>query len=464
VSSFGFISDREEVTMTTPYLSDRQRVLSSIYSTVREQAGRQRALDVIWPRDNYAVANYMCDGGWADESYPDGTLDTSFGTNGFNITTIGTNDIIYSLALQSDGKILAGGKVVLSGVTKFALARYNSDGSLDTSFGTDGFSTATFGTVDDIIYSIVLQPDGKILAGGSSYSGGKFHFALARYNSDGSLDTSFGTNGFNIDTLGTNNYISSIVFQPDGKIIAGGYSDRLGNSTYVFALTRYNSNGSLDTSFGTNGFNFTTPSTDDQIASIVLQPDGKTVAGGFAAHSGNRIFALARYNSNGSLDTSFGTNGFNLITPTTYDQIYSIVLQPDGKIIAGGYSDVNYDTFSIARYNSDGSIDTSFGDNGFNLTTPGIGDQINSVIFQPDGKIVAGGSIQAAGSNEMFALTRYHSDGSLDKSFATGGYNFTTPSDYDQINSIVLQSDGKIVAGGYGQINGDYVFALARYN
>ena len=397
-----------------------------------------------------------------------GDLDTTFGTNGLVTTNVGDYfSSINSIVLQSDGKIIAGGNYIVNDNydNYFALARYNSDGTLDTSFGTNGLVSTDI-SINNVAQSVVLQSDGKIIAGGYTGPGGYAGnvFVLARYNTNGSLDTSFGTNGKVTTDFSTSAIAYSVKLQSDGKIIACGAA---GNA---FALVRYNSDGTLDTSFGTNGKVTTDITYDtDTISSIVLQSDGKIIACGYTNNvegSYTYDFALARYNSDGTLDTSFGTNG--MVTTdfnSGMDIIYSIVLQSDGKIIAGGRAEIDsapYD-FALARYNSDGTLDTSFGTNGKVTTDITYDtDTISSIVLQSDGKIIACGyTNNVEGSYTYdFALARYNSDGTLDTSFGTNGIVTT---DFGETNdfaySIVLQSDGKIVAAGYSNAS----FALARY-
>ncbi len=392
----------------------------------------------------------------------DGALDSTFGNNGLVTTHFSGSTLaaISNVALQPDGKIVAAGTVAAGG-TDFALARYNADGSLDTSFGPDGTVTTDFGG-DDAANSVLIQPNGKIVAAGVSDAGGTNDFALARYNPDGSLDPSFGTNGLMTTNFGGADIIFEIIRQPDGKIIAVGVSDAGG--TNDFALARYNTNGSLDTSFGTNGLVTTNFGGSDTALAAILQPDGKIVAVGQSDAGGTIDFALARYNPNGSLDTSFGTNGLvrtNLGGGT--DSASSAALQPDGKIVVAGSSDAGGTVdFAVARYNPNGSLDTSFGTNGFVLTNLGGTDVGSSMVLQSDGKIVVGGSSDAGGPFD-FALARYTTAGVLDTSFGTNGFVFTNFGGVDAINDILVQSDGKIVAGGQTLGGGTTNFALARY-
>ena len=356
-----------------------------------------------------------------------------FGNGGHVIVDLGSEDVGYSVVIEPDGKIVVAGT---SGF-HFALTRYNIDGSLDTSFGSDGQVITDLGGLASG-HSLAIQPDGKIIVTGMN----NFNFALTRYNSDGSLDPSFGSEGKVITDLGGNEGSDSVALQPDGKIVVAGVSS--GN----FAIVRYNSDGSLDPSFGSEGKVIIDFGSNESGGNIAIQPDGKIVMAGESA--GN--FAISRYNSDGSLDSSFGTEGKLTTDLGGQDYGLGIVLQPDGKILVAGES---ADNFALVRYNSDGSLDTSFGTGG-HLTTDLGGDDVGrSVALQPDGKILVVGE-----SDSNFALVRYNSDGSLDTSFGSDGQVITDLGGDDIVRSVAIQPDGKIVVAG--ESDGD--FALARYN
>src|SRR5262252_4490306 len=304
----------------------------------------------------------------ASASFAQSGLDTSFGTSGKVTTDFGgTGAAARTVAVQADGKILVAGLAVINGVVEFALSRYNGNGTIDTSFGTGGKVTTAFDFPGnfDRVFTIVQQPDGKFVAVGSTVN--LFaNFALARFNANGTLDTSFGTGGMVTTAFGVSAEATSAVIQSDGKIVAAGFAN-LGGGDY-FALVRYNSNGTLDTSFGTGG-KVTTPFLSQGFSlamafSVAVQPDGKIVAAGNAAIGGGYDFALARYNSNGTLDASFGTGG-QLTTDFAgaNDQADSVSVQPDGKIVAAGATGKYLNRgfdFGVARYNSNGTLDTSF--------------------------------------------------------------------------------------------------------
>jgi len=351
---------------------------------------------------------------------PDGTLDPSFGTGG-TVTTafdfVGSIDRVFSVVLQPDGKIVVAGSTVVNLFANFALARFNANGTLDASFGTGGIVTTGFG-VSAEAFSVAVQADGKIVAAGYANLDGAFDFAVVRYNSNGTLDASFGTGGKVTTAFALSQGFSqaqafSVAVQPDGRIIAAG--NAFVGGAFDFALARYNINGTLDASFGTGGQVMTDfAGFNDQAGSVVVQPDGKIVVAGQAGPYINTglDFALARYNSNGTLDTSFGTGG-----KVTTDfagsrdmpsEPSAVVLQGDGKIVMVGQTLVGgFNDFALARCNSNGTLDASFGTSGKATTDfAGSDDQPFSVAVQPDGNIVVAGMVNISG-RPSFGLARY---------------------------------------------------------
>jgi uncharacterized delta-60 repeat protein/uncharacterized repeat protein (TIGR01451 family) len=385
-----------------------------------------------------------------------GTLDPSFGTGGEVTTDFGGSDSAEAVAIQSDGKIVAVGGTFSFPSGDFALARYNADGSLDPSFGSGGKVTTDFGGFD-AASAAVIQPDGRIVAAGRSGSG---DFALARYNTDGSLDTTFGNGGKLTTDFGGFDAAFGVALQADGKIVAAGQGGPGGG----FALARYNTDGSLDPSFGSGG-EVTTHFTSgfEVVIAVAIQLDGKIVVTGQTFAGGFQQFALARYNTDGSLDTSFASGGI-VATNFGFDSAFggALAIQPDGKIVAAGRAGTD---FLLARYNGDGSLDATFGSGGIVTTDFGgtVFDAAFGVALQSNGKIVAaGGTFNGfVGPSADFALARYNPDGSLDASFGSGGQVTTDFGGFDVARSVALQADGKIVAAGTGGAGSD--FALARY-
>jgi uncharacterized delta-60 repeat protein len=407
-----------------------------------------------------------------------GSLDTTFGTAGTGIVTtpIGSgDDVAHALGIQSDGKIVVAGSSYNSNSSKndFALARYNTDGSLDTGFGTVGIVTTSIGSINDAANALGIQSDGKIVAAGSSYNGSKYDFALVRYNANGTLDTGFGTGGIVTTSIGSNNdYANALGIQSDGRIVVAGRSFNTSSNKYDFALVRYNANGTLDTTFGTGGIVTTSigsGSIYDYAYALGIQPsDGRIVVAGYSYNGSKYNFALVRYNANGTLDTTFGTGG--IVTTSigsSDDAAHALGIQSDGKIVVAGSSYGSKYNFALVRYNANGTLDTTFGTAGTGIVTTPIGsdwDYAYALGIQPsDGKIVAAGSSNS-GSNYDFALVRYNTDGSLDTGFGTGGI-VTTPigSSDDYALALGIQSDGRIVAAGYSYNGSNYDFALVRY-
>ncbi len=382
-------------------------------------------------------------------------------------TEIGTGtDYAQRGALQPDGKIVLAGWTYNGPFADLALARYNPDGSLDLSFGTAGKVTTIAGAYEDNAYGLALQPDGKILLGGYSHNGSVSEFALHRYNADGSLDPTFGSAGKVVTTVAGGGSIAlNMALQPDGKILLAGYVT-IGSED--FALVRYNSNGSLDASFGTGG-KLVTPvgASGDFGRSVITQPDGKIVLAGYSIVGGSEDFSVVRYNEDGSLDTSFGDSG-KVFTPvgSSSDFGISAVLQSDGKIIVSGTTWIgsNYD-FGVARYNGDGSLDTTFGGGGKAVVhVSNDKDEGHSLALQPDGKIVIGGRT-FNGTDDDLSLVRLNADGSLDASFGAGGtVILRASSGLDIVHSIMIEAGGRIVIGGAASNGTDLDFLVARLN
>jgi uncharacterized delta-60 repeat protein len=394
-----------------------------------------------------------------------GSLDTGFGRGGKVTTPIrsgrdtafAVRDRASALALQKDGKLVAAGWSESIESSGFALVRYNANGTLDTSFGRGGkVTTAPLGSGSD---ALAIQQDGKLVAAGSDNSGA-LSFLLVRYNANGTLDTSFGGTGKVTTPLGV---ASALAIQKDGKIVAAGRSDINNHSGGVFALVRYNANGTLDRSFGRGGKVTTMIGPGAGANALAIQQDGKLVAAGWS----NNRFALVRYNANGTLDTSFGRGG-KVTTPLGRGAgAAALAIQQDGKLVAAGYADngPDYD-FALVRYNANGKLDTSFGRGGEVTTPVGPGVGASALAIQKDGKLVAAGEGSSGRFVEIgaFALVRYNANGTLDTSFSRGG-KATTPigSGGDGAAALAIQQDGKLVAAGSSDHGSDQVFALVRY-
>ena len=405
-----------------------------------------------------------------------GDLDPSFGSAGKVVTSFSSGfDEARDIVIQPDGKIVAGG---VGGTDPgflsfdFSVARYNPDGSLDPSFGVGGKVVTDFdnGSTDEAS-AIALQPDGKIILAGETFGIFGTRFALMRYNPDGSLDASFGNGGkvaTDFEVFPNLAEATALALQPDGKIIAAGVVFDV-DTRFNFALARYNPDGSLDPSFGNGGKVITDfDDTNDTIRDVLIQPDDKIVAAGASDKNVRGDFGLARYNPDGSLDSTFGVGG-KVVTDLDgpEEQANCIALQPDGKIVAGGSTFT--EDIGLARYNPDGSLDSTFGMGGIVLTPLDDffgSEEARDIVLQPDGKIVvAGGAVAFGPQLPDYRLLRYNANGSLDAGFGAGGIVTTDFSgNTDQAQAIALQSDGKIiVAGSASTLIGGANFGLARY-
>jgi uncharacterized delta-60 repeat protein len=432
-----------------------------------------------------------------------GVLDPTFGTGGMVKTAIGSADsAAYAVATYpavgtaNDGKVVVAGyafghKKGPVGNEDFAVARYNLDGTPDPSFGGSGTVTTDLGTNLDVAQDVAVQPDGKVVVAG--YAGSAF--AVVRYNTDGSLDTSFGGTsamGKVITQLGGKNGYDrgySLALQPDGKIVVAGVNAVVvaGISDMDLAVVRYNADGTLDASFGSAGkaiVQFGVPVsyygnleyTDLAIdpGSGPLDPNaGKIVIGANLNYGSSPAlsYAVARLNTNGSLDTGFG-GGTGYTTFSTPNYFTSLAVQPDDRVVLAG-SFVGAGTgagpeLDLARLNPDGTADATFGSGGVMLEpapTPSYGWGGQSVALQADGKIVVAGwmgSNPNPGSN--FMVARFNpANGSPDASFGNNGIAVWPVKDYDTAD-VALEPDGRIVvAGPTVNATNTGVFGVARF-
>ena len=414
----------------------------------------------------------------------DGDLDPTFGTGGTLMTDLNrSTDLASAVAIQSDGKLVVVGQTYKNNdysTEDFAVARYNTDGTLDTTFGNGGRVRTDFPGLAAVPSAVVIQPDGKIVVAGGAFPLFTFlgNFEVVRYNSNGSLDRSFGNGGIVTTNFPQGSYAFDVALQPDGKIIAAGTVfvnfDPGESSDTDFALARYNPDGSPDATFGNGG----QVSTDflgfeDDAFSVLIQPDGKIVAVGSANDPATFYdFAAARYLSNGTIDTTFGVGGKvrTDFGDQNFDRARSAALQPDGKIVAAGFAisqNGGVQNFAVARYTSNGILDTTFSRDG--KTQIDFGNCCQSatkVLLQSDGKIITVGGSNGESSEDDFLLARLSPRGSLDATFGVGGQVRTSFGDLNGgANGAALQSDGKIVAVGFQATfsNQWSNFALARY-
>ena len=363
-------------------------------------------------------------------------------------TPIGTaNDVGRKVLVQADGKIVVAGYSVGSNTGQdFAVVRYNLDGSLDTTFGGTGKVTTDLGSADEGGWSAALQSDGKIVVVGRRFNGTTDDIVLIRYNTNGTLDSSFGIGGRVIYDEGAYEQALGVTIKPDGEIIVVGSSNLFGD-TDVFSV-RFNSSGTLINSEGFDYYGLT-----DVGNSVAIQSDGKYLVAGYATYiDGFKYITLIRYNADGSPDATFESAGAVITAVGVADDVaQSVLVQPNGKIIVTGYTvdDVTGQNFLVLRYNANGTLDTTFGLSGVTSTDLGSLDEgAWGAALQVDGKIIVVGR-RFNGSTDDLVLIRYNSNGSIDTTFGSSGSVITPAgSGVGSGWSVALQSDGRIVVTG----------------
>jgi len=391
------------------------------------------------------------------------SLDYNFYCNGKAAIRTG-GGVCSAIAIQPDGKILLGGRggetVSNSG---YCLARFNENGTIDSSFGTNGKVITIYG---GCIQSIAVCPDGKILVAGFLGT-----VMIAKYLSNGTLDSSFGTNGLLQPQFAgiRYSYCYSLKLQDDGKILIAG------NVNGVSALVaRFLPNGQFDVSFAQQGYMYLASA---YIAfDLAIQTDGKILIGGQGIGANN--FMLARFLTDGNLDNTFGNRGFVFTDVSNMSEyVSSITLQADGKILVAGRYDYNSQyannfKTAVIRYNTDGTPDNSFGNNAIaSLQFDSASADPKKIMLQPDGKIVVAGDYTDVYHFHKPMLARFTASGTIDNSFGNNGSIVTTQyGDSVTCRSAALQADGKIIIGGYQMVKLDTTvlyytdsFVVVRY-
>jgi uncharacterized delta-60 repeat protein len=399
--------------------------------------------------------------------------DLTFGNAGVVTTPFNvTYSYGHSVIQQSNGKIIAAGSQGPQYVENMFVVRYNTDGTIDTSFGVAGFLVDSLTSVNGtLILSMAEQHDGKIVAAGRfDVSTIPEDIFIIRFDSSGIVDPTFGHNGRIIaDYQGHEGFVSTIKIQPDGKLVLAGAATDTINYDDDIMLMRFNSDGSPDTTFGMNGVATADYNSSYEWAnSMILQQDGKIVIAGISDGGSSQIDALiARFLPDGSKDLSFHSGGHYLFDNNVGDDdgFATVAINQDGKIIAGGISyDTNGDQNGlIIQLDTSGNPDPTFHSNGILIKNySGEENEVDCIVIQPDGKIMTVG--YKGYSSYDILLSRYLSNGSSDPTFGGSGYIVDTISPDDDIAySAIFQSDQKIVITGTYLDAGNEKFFLARY-
>jgi uncharacterized delta-60 repeat protein len=461
-------------------------------STQIFDSGNAGILDLKLDSDGNIFATGSAINGNIDDDFafakftPDGNPSASFGTFGYSLSTpfdanLNRSLVANAVAVQSNGKIIAGGTADFNNNETYGyIARYNSNGRIDNPFGTsfNGFAMISIpNATDHEVNAITIQPDGKILVAGeylSDTNGGTF---LARFNPDGERDLNFGNNGYATVSVFSGGALGRDLFLlPDGKILVAGATVNIITQIIKPALFKFNADGSLDSGFGSGGRVTTSFSSGNDVAlSLDVLADGKIIiAGGsnFDLGGTNGMIALARFTSAGSLDNTFGTGGKVTTDVGTFiDTAADVKVQPDGKIVIGGASctdgNCNGGRGLLFRYNSNGSLDTTFDGDGkivLQSNPPGQNTAIGAIALQADNKIIVSGVTTTTATQSDTLVARFNTDGSFDTGFGTGGIATSDIGGTNQfVFDVILQADGKIVTAGSSEVGTRTDFAVWRF-
>ena len=401
-----------------------------------------------------------------------GSLDTTFNHTGKVLVTLtsGGDETAHHVALQSDNKIIVAGNT--NG--QFCVFRLFPDGSIDSSFGTNGFVITDFANTA-AAYCVTVQPDDKVVAAGYVNTPNGHDIAIARYTVSGGIDNSFSTDGkTTLDLFGGTDDANAIALQPDGKIVIGGNTAiDIFNSHAV--ICRLNADGTLDTTFSSDGV-FTASANpneaDDKLNDIIILPSGKILGAGKTLYGGQYYNAMMiQVTAGGDADSGFATNGFYTHYFQTETTAYNrLALQNDGKILAvGNWVQLVFETHTIERFLPNGELDIDYGQGG--QQTYLYGEEATGVLIQPDGKMIITGAAQDTPGTIDFHLVRLLPDGTFDPTFGTTNTVANqrhTVTDFLNNTDIslhsLLQPDNKILLAGFAYDSlGNNQFALARY-
>lgn len=382
-----------------------------------------------------------------------GTLDPTFNTTGYVVKNAGdTLNVPWAVRATPGGKILVAGSLYDTSqhpnVQNLMVLRYNTDGSPDLSFGVRGMAGSNF---NSYAQDLTLQPDGKILLAGASRTGAqaKDNLTVFRMNTDGSFDNSFGLGGMVQDTLG--NFSTAVAVLADGSILVAGAGYTTGSPKYAFyRLVKYSTNGTPDMNFGNSGFvTMQIPNcTGAYILGMVVQTDGKILLGD-EIKLGRYCMAMTRFNANGSLDAGFGVNGIVIDSAGLRNGCYKLAVQSDGKILVPAYvytTDLLHPHYSLFRYNSNGSRDSTFHGNGCYIGEEGAAYDI---AIQKDGKILSCGNYKNDSTAKRGVVARYLPSGDPDPLFGINGVAAIAAEMPSGFTSISVCPDGKVITTGY---------------
>ena len=398
-----------------------------------------------------------------------GVVDTTFSADGIQTVDFGFDDRARAVVVQPDGKIIAAGSTTFN--NDFVIARLNPDGTLDASFSPagvdgDGLLRFTFGGID-VAQAVALQPDGKIIVAGYTNNPGTNDFAVARINADGTEDATFDVDGEVTISFGGDDRATGVVVQDDGKIVVVGST----TSNNDFAIARLNANGSLDLTFNGTGLQSPTFGAVDVAQAVALQADGKIVVAGYTSSGASGVntnnFAVTRISADGTQDASFDVDGEVTIDFTGDDRAAGVAVRPTGEIVVGGTFDGGSANFAVVQLSSAGALDLSFSADGKVVESLGAVDFATGLALQHNGKVVLGGHTTAGGGvgATNFGAIVFNRDGTPDTGFSGDGETIVDLGGTEQALGLALQPDGQLILAGFGDIGGGVGannFALLR--
>lgn len=402
-------------------------------------------------------------------SQTDGTLDVSFGSSGKVVTNVSSGVDFASDGIQlSDNKILVGGYANQNGQDNLVL-KYLSNGQLDTSFGNNGVSIIELGTTSSQVRKIGTQSDGKIILAGRAGNSGPAHSTISRLNQDGTLDLSFGVNGYVTHISGSESDIQGLSILDNDKIIVVGYTL---NSNADIKVIKLNSNGTYDNSFGNNGVVILDFGSLGIRAFCSIMNGNKILIGGVICCNPDESSLVLQLNADGSLDTSFGNNGWNYAyfgSSTGFydhDRFLTITLK-DNKIYAVGsklFTSIDYQ-INLAKFNIDGSLDTSFDSDGMlTINTSSQKDFIHDIKILEDNSILMAGISSFSSTSSSFLMVKLNPDGTLNSDFGNNGLVLTNLNSTTSGIQKLIVNENNIIAIGNNNISSSANVAMAKYH
>jgi uncharacterized delta-60 repeat protein len=373
-----------------------------------------------------------------------GDLDTTFGSGGKKTVNFGGTDAARAVLVQPNGRVVAAGGG--GPASSFCVVRLRSaNGTLDPTFGSGGKRVVDLGSDDESVYGAALQPDGKIVLAGDS----RLQPAVVRLKANGALDTTFDGDGKKLFSWGAIGRVTAVVVAPNGKILLGGFSGPEGGNIQVARMT---AKGALDTTFGAGGIATVDFGATEFGAAIARQADGRILVAGQSSAGGA---VIARLRATGVLDTDFGGDG--RVTLPGGGSLSAVLVQPDRNIVVAGNASGSA-MMTVTRLKPDGSLDATFGSAGTTTVAFGsLANPLGGAARQPDGKIVVAGYTQ---DGEDVAVARLNTNGSLDATFGIGGKATVDFGVATFGNAVALARNGRIVVAG--QKTGGDDFGVAR--